>query len=260
MIKLIVSDMDGTMLLPKKQQLEPGVLELVEKLVDAGYQFVAASGRQYANLYRMFGKTADRISYICENGSLVIHNRKVICQSVISEEIKIQLVDEILRHSTAELLYSTVKGSYIQPKSDYYQDLIVNRMKNDTIITDDLRGVEEKCIKLSIYERGEVSQEEEQYWTGKYGDQLCVVRSSEKWLDFMPKGTNKGTALKLILECESVSREECMGFGDNDNDVEMMKQMKYSYGMRSGSEALKRVVYALVDHPSEILEQLIAVL
>ena len=63
-----------------------------------------------------------------------------------------------------------------------------------------------------------------------------MVRSSEKWLDFMPKGTNKGTALKLILECESVSREECMGFGDNDNDVEMMKQMKYSYGMRSGSE------------------------
>ena len=38
MIKLIVSDMDGTMLLPKKQQLEPGVLELVEKLVDAGYR------------------------------------------------------------------------------------------------------------------------------------------------------------------------------------------------------------------------------
>ena len=50
------------------------------------------------------------------------------------------------------------------------------------------------------------------------------------------------------------------GLWDNDNDVEMMKQMKYSYGMRSGSEALKRVVYALGDHPSEILEQLIAVL
>ncbi len=257
MVKLIVSDMDGTMLLPKKQQLEPEVLELVEKLLDAGYLFVAASGRQYANLYRMFGRTADRISYICENGSLVIHNGKVIHQSVIPEEIKVPLVDEILRHDTAELLYSAVKGCYIQPKSEYYYDLIVNRVKNDTFVTEHLREVREECIKLSIYERGQVSGEEERYWIEKYGKKLYVVRSSEKWLDFMPKGTDKGKALKRILERESLSGEECMGFGDNDNDVEMMKLVTWSYGMKTGSEALKQAVSAWIDHPSEMLERLV---
>lgn len=257
MIKLIVSDMDGTLLLPKKQQLEPETLDLVEKLLDAGYLFAAASGRQYANLYRMFGRMADRISYICENGSLVVHGGKVIHQSVISEGIREQLVNEILLHETAELLYSTAKGSYIQPKSEYYYDLIVNRVKNDTFVTKNLREVKEECIKISIYERAQVSREEERYWTEKYGDKMYVVRSSEKWLDFMPKGTNKGRALKLILERESLSGEECMGFGDNDNDVEMMKLVKYSYGMKNGSDALKRAVSAWIDHPSEILKQLI---
>lgn len=256
-IKLIISDMDGTMLLPKKQQLEPETLDLIGRLLDRGYRFVAASGRQYANLYRMFGRMADRISYICENGSLVVHDREVIYRSVIPEGIRRQLVDEVLRHSTAELLYSAVRGCYIQPKSDYYEDLIVNRVRNDTFVTEHLRDVEEECIKLSIYERHEVSREEEQYWIGKYGEQLYVVRSSEKWLDFMPKGTNKGAALKLILERESVSREECICFGDNDNDVEMMKLTDHSYGMRTGSDALKRAVGAWIDHPSEILEQLL---
>lgn len=257
MIKMIISDMDGTMLLPKKQKLEPEVLDLVEKLLDAGYLFVAASGRQYANLYRMFGKAADRISYICENGSLVVHGQKVIHKSVMPEEIKQQLVDEILRHSTAELLYSAVRGCYIQPKTDYYHDLIVNRVRNDTFLTKDMRRVEEACIKLSIYERSQVSSEEEQYWTEKYGEKLYVVRSSEKWLDFMPKGTSKGTALKMIMERESLSREECMGFGDNDNDVEMMKLVKYSYGMKHGTDALKRAVNIQIDHPSEILKQMV---
>lgn len=260
MIKLIVSDMDGTMLLPKRQQLEPEVLDLIERLLDAGYLFVAASGRQYANLYRMFQKVADRVSYICENGSLVIHKQKVIHKSVIPEEIKQQLVDEILQHDTAELLYSAVRGSYIQPKSDYYYDLVVNRMKNDVFVTDHLRETGEECIKLSIYERDQVSGEEERYWVEKYGEILKVVRSSEKWLDFMPKGTNKGMALKLILERESLSREECMGFGDNDNDVELMKLVGYSYGMKNGTETLKQAVNCCVGHPSEILEQLVRIL
>lgn len=257
MIKLIVSDLDGTLLLPGKQQLEPETLDLVEKVLDAGYMFAAASGRQYSNLYRMFGKVADRISYICENGSLVVHRQKIIHKSVIPEETKKQLVNEILLDDTAELLYSTVMGCYIQPKSDYYYDLIVNRVKNDTFVTENLRGVTEECIKLSVYERNRVSSEEEQYWIGKYADKLYVVRSSEKWLDFMPRGTNKGNALKLIMERESLSGEQCMAFGDNDNDVEMMKLVEHSYGMKTGTEVLKKAVNAWVDHPSVILKTMI---
>lgn len=257
MIKLIVSDMDGTMLFPKAQQLEPEILELIEKLLDAGYMIVAASGRQYANLYRLFRHLADRLIYICENGSLVVRGGQILYKSVIPQELRQRLVSEVMSQGTAELLFSTTECSYIQPKDEYFYNLVVNRVKNNAKVVEDLCAVEEECIKLSVYQKNEVSAEEEAYWINQYGKELYVVRSDKKWIDFMAKGTGKGKALQMILEQEQISPEECMIFGDSDNDVDMMALTANSYGMRTGTPALKNAVKNLVDRPEEILQKLV---
>ena len=49
MIKLIASDLDGTLLQNGAQELTPRAIDLVRKLTEKGIYFVAASGRQYAN-------------------------------------------------------------------------------------------------------------------------------------------------------------------------------------------------------------------
>ena len=54
MIKLIASDLDGTLLLNHAQSLNPGTAELIHELTKQGRIFAAASGRQYPNLYRLF--------------------------------------------------------------------------------------------------------------------------------------------------------------------------------------------------------------
>lgn len=55
MIKLIASDMDGTVLRNGAQELPEGFTDLILRLKDCGVHFVAASGRQYQNLRRLFG-------------------------------------------------------------------------------------------------------------------------------------------------------------------------------------------------------------
>ena len=49
MIKLIASDLDGTLLLNRAQKLEQTTKDLVTALLKKGYKFCSASGRQYAN-------------------------------------------------------------------------------------------------------------------------------------------------------------------------------------------------------------------
>ena len=73
MIKLIASDLDGTLLLNHAQSLNPGTAELIHELTKQGRIFAAASGRQYPNLYRLFHGVEDEIAYICENGALVMY-------------------------------------------------------------------------------------------------------------------------------------------------------------------------------------------
>ena len=77
MIKLIASDMDGTVLRNGAQELPEGFTDLILRLKDCGIHFVAASGRQYQNLRRLFGPIQNEISYIAENGSLCTHEGKV---------------------------------------------------------------------------------------------------------------------------------------------------------------------------------------
>ena len=71
MIKLIASDLDGTLLLNGAQSLREETCRLIHRLyTEKGIRFVSASGRQYDNQRRLFAPVADEIAYICENGCL----------------------------------------------------------------------------------------------------------------------------------------------------------------------------------------------
>ena len=73
MIKLIASDLDGTLLQNDAQALTPRAIDLISKLCDAGIHFVSASGRQYDNQKRVFDPLKNRISFIAENGSCLLY-------------------------------------------------------------------------------------------------------------------------------------------------------------------------------------------
>ena len=83
MIHLIASDIDGTLLQGGQTRLDPALFDVIERLEQHGIRFAAASGRQYTNLRRLFAPVADKIDYICENGSLVISDGSVLYKQVI---------------------------------------------------------------------------------------------------------------------------------------------------------------------------------
>ena len=68
MIKLVASDLDGTLLLKGAQSLPEEIFPLIRQLKELGILFVAASGRQYANMKKMFVPVEKDVAFICENG------------------------------------------------------------------------------------------------------------------------------------------------------------------------------------------------
>lgn len=69
MIRLAVSDLDGTLLTPERR-LPENTFEIIRKLKEKGIVFGAASGRQLQNLIDFFAPVADDIVIIAENGGL----------------------------------------------------------------------------------------------------------------------------------------------------------------------------------------------
>ena len=71
MIRLIASDIDGTLLHGDQTEIDPRVFAEIDRLAAKGIRFCPASGRQYSSLRRLFKPVADQLYYVCENGAVV---------------------------------------------------------------------------------------------------------------------------------------------------------------------------------------------
>ena len=88
--QLYVAISDGSKVLRLSQTFDQ-----IRALAENGIRFVAASGRQYPNLRRLFAPVQDDISYIAENGSLCIHEGKTLSRGLIPRELGNRIVDAI---------------------------------------------------------------------------------------------------------------------------------------------------------------------
>lgn len=264
MIKLVASDLDGTLITSEynKNDINPKMFDHIRELKKHGIVFAAASGRQYANIRNVFAPLADEIDYVCENGALVVHNGEIVFKDVIDRKEGEDLISRILSFDKAEFLLSGVDTCYISPRTEAYYDRIANRLKNVTTVINDISEVKEDFIKISMYYPEGISEEIHSYFDklcadGTYTNLTCALGGSQ-WLDFFHKTVHKGTALKILQDFVPCDKSETMVFGDNENDIGLMRGAEYSYCMVSGNEKTKAEAKFLTSDVTETLGEFIA--
>ena len=78
MIKLIVSDVDGTILKKGETVVSVRVFDAIEKLKSAGKKVAIASGRTYGSLEKLFAPVKKDLYFVCCDGAVIICNDKII--------------------------------------------------------------------------------------------------------------------------------------------------------------------------------------
>lgn len=255
MLKLIASDLDGTLLQQGSREVSGEAIEMIKEMSRMGIVFVAASGRQYPNLRRLFAPVKDEIAYICENGALVVYKGEILHKDVFDRTLGEEILKDIMGKGSAEALVSGERTSYIQPKSRDFYDHIVNFVKNDVTLTDNIFEIEEPYLKISVYEEAGV-EAIYPYWKERFGRQATVVTSGFAWLDMMPKGADKGNAMRVLQEKLGIAPESCAAFGDNYNDLEMLAQVKYSFATGEAKAAVKAACRAETKRVETVLKNI----
>lgn len=256
MINVIVSDLDGTLLRHEKQELEEGTIPLIKSLIDQGILFIAASGRQYPNMQRLFEPIKNEMGFICENGSLVVYKGEVIAKSHFEDTIGKEIIEAILKREGCELLLSGERTSYLQPKEESFGHRMQHIVKNDVKFVDDVMQVTEPYLKISVYEK-EGIEHSTNYWMKRFGDKATVVTSGNEWLDMLPPKVNKGSALDVLKEKLDLDYNTMMVFGDQNNDIEMLERAGYSYAMENATETIKNLCKYRTKTVEEVLRTLL---
>jgi len=237
-IKAIFMDMDGTLLRSDHTMSD----KLKEKLIELdknGVKIFISTGRMYAAALpylKQLGITTPVITY---NGGKIVDpsTSETLYENPVTAET-VKRVIEVSRETGIHLnLYSDDK-LYVEnetPEGKAYAEktglkyVLVNfdEFIGKTSTKALFLGENEKLVKLKEELEKELPQS-------------IFVFSQPTYLEVLNKGVSKGKAVKELMNKYGFSEDEVMTFGDQWNDFDMLKLVKYGYLMGNASEDLKK--------------------
>ncbi len=228
MIRLIASDMDGS-LLDDKKRIPSEFYKILPRLKQKGASFVVASGRSYCTLKENFSSVSEQIDYICDNGAYVVHDGDVAIKLIPRDLLHafISACDEL---KGIQVILCGVHASYHKAYTPEFDYEISNYYVNRRIV-EDLFAVEDDIFKVSICDVNDPATHTYPFLKERFGSALSLQVSGKAWMDAVKAGINKGVALEKIQKNLGITPEETMAFGDSYNDVELLGRARYSFVM-----------------------------
>lgn len=238
MIKLIATDMDGT-LLDGNGNIPKEFFSTLDKLNKKDIKFAVASGRPYPTLYENFQPISDDLYFICDNGSYIVEPGKKPIIDIIDKKYINKIVQASEKIDGVNLILCGVKNSYHKPLSEELEERVSKYYINRKILSN-LNDIDDDIFKVAIYDKYGSKENSFNILNNLFGKDLKVVISGANWLDINNKGINKGYAIKKVQEDFNILYENSMVFGDFYNDIEMLQCAYYSFVMENANDEIKQ--------------------
>lgn len=268
MIKLFVSDMDGTLLYneaePHGRSITLENREAVMKLHASGVRFMMASGRDHffrLNLEEEFGFKVDAIGM---NGCNVVIDDELLCDHGLTHQDTVDVL-EALKEVPVEVNFLGINSNgdhvfqYVdrEPYARFYQlhlQGIFKHMSKEPMhewIKDPSRAPFNKLVGLvkTMQDRDILLS----FFEERFGERLDVIYSGPENIELMPKNISKGQALLELMELKGYLPTEVACIGDSMNDITMLQATPFSFAMRHSDDIVKESSHYVVKTVDEAI-------
>lgn len=249
-IKLIASDMDGT-LLDENGQVPPETFDLILALREHGVRFVASSGRRYDRLCDFFSPVKDRMDFVASNGAQVFADGVQIDREVYSHLAIRRLAKTVAMFPNMHLALFDRTKSYLLDDEDKFVREVDKDLPNVERIYE-LPSPQVSIIKASIFcDDGNV-MDNAYVLQRELGGLFTFAPSGSSYIDAMQPGISKASGIAQVMEYHGIDASEVMAFGDAMNDYEIIRFVGTGCAMANGRPALRavadRVIGSNVEH------------
>ena len=246
MIKLIVTDIDGTLIPEGTNEVNPEIFSLIRCLKDQGIHFVVASGRHKSCIDKMFEPVKNDIFYITSNGAYIGTYSKQMTVADFTPEILQQLFDDFDNHIKQPYYAETIDTAYTACTDASFVTFMNESYGYDMQHCSSMNEITDPIIKLAFYHTENISEVDPK-WIKKWNTLCKAVISGTHWIDFITKDTNKGSSLSKLQEALGITIHETVAFGDQINDIEMLKQAYYSFAVENANPTVKNAARFTCD-------------
>lgn len=265
MIRLIASDMDGTLLDPDKN-FPPDFFDILDRLEKYNIKFVVASGRSYSALKPLFKERTDKMTFICDNGAFNVVDGKITGVNGIPDNKLKEIISACKKYlPDVHLVLCGMNGTYISEEFNRQSEEELGFYYFTRTVLNDLLDVNDTIFKIAIFDKKDPSENSFPVLNRLFKDSVELQISGSCWMDIMNPGVCKGAGLSILQKELGISRSETMAFGDFYNDISLLEQAEYSYVMENANDDMKKygkyiaksnAEYGVTKTISEYLSQL----
>ena len=269
MIKLIASDMDGT-LLNSNHDIDKETVEAIRKAEEAGIIFAISTGREYESVKEVLDKHDIKAQCILSNGAEYRDEEGNILDIInINNEYARKIIDILDRNNFSARIF-TNKGVYTTSTREKALEEVIHRTKsfNPELTESEARKISEnlrfftvlkyiddldKFFNEDLEVRKFVAFHNDIELIDKIKREiskiegLAISSSFRDNIEITDINAQKGIILEKVAKKLSIAREEVMILGDSFNDYSMFEIFEETVAMENAIPEVKDIAKYITD-------------
>lgn len=249
MIKMVVTDIDGT-ILGKSGIFSQKIKETFEALIANDVKTVLATGRMFCAalpLAKELGVVEPLITY---QGGFIkepFENGKVLREILLEKKITFDILNEIKKEHIHVNLYAN-DTLYVENDNELIRKYCEERNISYIVLKEfkelDFIGVHKL---LAIDNEPEKVTNLIEKLSKEFVNQAYITHSTPYFCEISSPKANKGDAIKFLAKLWNIKQEEILSIGDQDNDIELLENGGVKVAMGNSSAGLKQVADFISD-------------
>lgn len=273
MIKLLVSDLDGTFLSHKRNAngsfVSDANMEAMKRFREVGGTFVTASGRHHEYSYSLMEELGFEFDMIGTNGATLIHKNHLIEHNHPQRHIVREVVEELTKEQyknhlevmAVDLSFKYILGNgleswYLPAFAQLVEDGTVGGLHDVKLLDwlNDRKRPDITCLSVTIRD-GSRLHEWIAYLREKFDKYFDIYASGPLHIELMRPGINKGHGVRSIMKIYGLEEHEVAVVGDNQNDISMFfATPRNSFCMNTAADGVKKYARYTVDSVAEVID------
>ncbi|MDY1045931.1 Cof-type HAD-IIB family hydrolase [Pseudomonas coleopterorum] len=251
LIQLVLSDMDGTLLMPD-HSLSPAVVEAVAQLRAAGVKFTLASSRPPRAMRQQIEALGIDLPTAAFNGGVLINADGSELQShwVDREAVDICLA-LFAEHALDVWVFADDQWLARNRQAEYFPKEL-HALGYEPLIVEDFTPYLDRVHKMVATSGNfQLLVDLEQQLQAPLHGKAIAARSQRYYLDITAVLANKGEALATLAERLGIELANTAVLGDGGNDVAMFKRAGFSVAMGQGEQVVREQADAVTASNAE---------
>ena len=247
MIKMVVTDIDGTIYTPSMGVTQE-IKDCFKRLQKNNVKLVIATGRTFKSTKGMAKRFDAEVPLICYQGAIVANYSGEILDAKYYNETTARKVINELRNRNIHMNVYVNDQLYVENDDDYIKEYIKDKMIDykvvrsfDELKMDKLNKVlaidnDKELINSLVKELGE-----------KYKEDTFVVKSTDYFCEIANKDATKGNAVKFLAKKWGLKLNDVLSIGDQNNDIDMIKVAGTGVAMGNGTSEIQKEADYVTD-------------